>query len=181
MPPPFSSKMSTKVVAFKDSSSNSEILTPPAERKFSWVFRPLLLWMRLFGIPLLDIKPAGIKSTKSTRFLILLAYALAVYVTEICVICSSIAGKVEASFSKQNQTVASLVNGEVTFYNYMITIMLAHTGLLLVTATRWDGVVRSLLQLERNRYCWFSNQDYQKFRNTFVIGSGFLLLVNILN
>ncbi len=167
--------MSTKVVAFKESSSN--ILIPP-ERNFWWAFRPLLLWMRLFGIPLSDIR-AG-KQAKSSHFLILLIYASAVYIIEMFVLSSSIHRKIQASISStqnNNQTVASMVNGEVSFYNYMITIMLAHTGLLLVTATRWGGVIKALLQLERSR--WFSSQDYQRFRRVFIIGSIFLFLVNI--
>lgn len=165
--------MSTKVVAFKESSSN--ILTPP-EIDFRWTFRPLLIWMRIFGIPLSDIRSE--KITKSGHFLILLIYALAVYIAEILVICSSIAGKVETTVSfnsKKNQSVASLVNGEVTYYNYMITIMLAHTGLLFVTSTKWHSFVSSLLRLERKR--WFSSKDYQRFRRVFIIGSIVLLSV----
>lgn len=167
--------MSTKVVAFKESSSN---ILVPRERNFWWAFRPLLLWMRLFGIPLSDIR-AG-KQAKSSHFLILLIYALAVYIIEMFVLSSTIHRKIQASISStqnNNQTVASMVNGEVSFYNYMITIMLAHTGLLLVTAMRWHGVVNALLQLERSR--WFSSQDYQRFRRVFIIGSIFLFLVNI--
>lgn len=149
--------MRNKVVDFKEER--------PID--FDWATRPILVWMRCIGVPLLDVK--SIKQTNIYLYVVVIVYTLVFYsvtVTNNLII---------ALTSDNNQTrplKTSDWNNVVTLQNFVFAVIGTHTALLFTTAVKWNDLHRASRKMKQ-----LKTKDYRQIRYTCLMGVAFLLFV----
>lgn len=161
-------KMSTKVVAFKETSDSNF--------NFSWACRPILRFIRLIAIPLTDVRDTTSRFPSFTAIAIAATFYVMHIIFNIINITKAI--RIERDRS-QNSTdsMTSTMNAYIFYFNYAICTFMGHSGLLFITSLNWNGLIQAFRQMESLRT--FQVEEYRRFRYASLIGLAFISVVSL--
>lgn len=134
---------------------------------FDWASKPVLVWMRCFGIPLIDMK--DLRARNIILYVFFILYALFVYGLNIGINLSVVLE------NPQNVTIdlkTSDWNNIITLQNYFFTVLGIHTALLFSTAFKWNALVQA-----GHRLAHLKPKDFRYIRHACLIGVVLLSLV----
>lgn len=152
--------MQNRVVMFKEQVTYD----------FNWSCRPILLWMRCLGIPLLDMK--SLKKKSYWRYVLVILFTITCYVLNVGTHLYNMI-EITSNNSSNYHWTTSDWNDVITLQNFRFVSVGTHTTLLFFTAVNWGDMIQTTKRLER----LLKPKDYQKIRRASVVAVCVVLLV----
>lgn len=134
---------------------------------FDWASRPVLVWMRCIGIPLLDMK--DLRGNNMFLYILFIFYCLFGYGLNIG---SNFTISLSKSANLTRNLKTSDWNNIITLQNYVFTVIGTHTALLFLTAFHWKALIQT-----GHRLTHLKSKDYRHIRHACLIGVALLSLV----
>lgn len=143
-----------------------------------WSFQPILVWMRLIGVPLYRHHGNRLKlwlttGFSATYFFLNMNASLIVFLGTVAVIASD----TKAARKEFSVTVTWLWNYAIGRFNHSIINLGSHFALLAFTVIKWPSLMTNFDKLAGEKRAFLSTEDYNKIRIIFWRGFAIIILV----